>query len=420
MQFLYRILGYFKNINWNLLEAVSSIKSNKLRVFLTAAIISIGIASLVGILTSIDGIKNSVSDSFSQLGSNAYFIRSIRNDRGKEGGVTKKNYPEIKYRQAKEYIKRYQGYGTPTISTQVTRTAELKYKSEVTNPNVFVEAGDHNFLDVKQIQLQSGRNFTKSENESGVFLAIIGAKVKSTLFKNNEDPINKFFSARGNKFKVIGVLEEQGSSFGGGGDNRVIVPIETSRKLMSVARFEITVMVNDLDIVENDMTYSTNLFKILRGDPIGSENSFEIERNESLDSELDEITGYLKIGGFTIGFITLLGASIGLMNIMLVTVTERTREIGIRKAIGATPSVIRDQFLIESILICLLGGLGGVTLGIFFGNMVTIYIGGGKFLIPWLWIIVGLLISTVVGVLSGYIPAKKAASLDPIESLRFE
>ena len=189
---------------------------------------------------------------------------------------------------------------------------------------------------------------------------------------------------------------------------------------MSVARFEITVMVNDLDIVENDMTYSINLFKILRGDPIGSENSFEIERNESLDSELEEITGYLKIGGFTIGFITLLGASIGLMNIMLVTVTERTTEIGIRKAIGATPRVIRDQFLIESILICLIGGLGGVTLGIIFGNMVTIYIGGCKFLIPWLWIIVGLLISTIVGVLSGYIPAKKAAALDPIESLRFE
>ena len=253
-----------------------------------------------------------------------------------------------------------------------------------------------------------------------MFLAIIGAKVKSTLFKNNEDPINKFISARGNKFKVIGILEEQGSSFGGGGDNRIIIPIETSRKLRPTARYEITVMVNDLDIVENDMTYSINLFKILRGDPIGSENSFEIERNESLDSELEEITGYLKIGGFTIGFITLLGASIGLMNIMLVTVTERTTEIGIRKAIGATPRVIRDQFLIESILICLIGGLGGVTLGIIFGNMVTIYIGGGKFLIPWLWIIVGLLISTIVGVLSGYIPAKKAASLDPIESLRFE
>ena len=176
----------------------------------------------------------------------------------------------------------------------------------------------------------------------------------------------------------------------------------------------------NLDLVDDDINYSQNLFKIFRGDRIGSENSFDIERNESLDSELDEISTYLKIGGFTIGFITLLGASIGLMNIMLVSVTERTREIGLRKSIGATPKIIRDQFLIESILICLIGGLGGITLGILFGNIVTIYIGGGNFIIPWLWIIMGLLISTLVGILSGYIPAKKAAALDPIESLRFE
>ena len=176
----------------------------------------------------------------------------------------------------------------------------------------------------------------------------------------------------------------------------------------------------NLDLVDDDINYSQNLFKIFRGDRIGSENSFEIERNESLDSELDEISTYLKIGGFTIGFITLLGATIGLMNIMLVSVTERTREIGLRKSIGATPKIIRDQFLIESILICLIGGIGGITLGILFGNIVTIYIGGGNFIIPWLWIIMGLLISTLVGILSGYIPAKKAAALDPIESLRFE
>ena len=143
----------------------------------------------------------------------------------------------------------------------------------------------------------------------------------------------------------------------------------------------------NLDLVDDDINYSQNLFKIFRGDRIGSENSFEIERNESLDSELDEISTYLKIGGFTIGFITLLGASIGLMNIMLVSVTERTREIGLRKSIGATPKIIRDQFLIESILICLIGGIGGITLGILFGNIVTIYIGGGNFIIPCLWII---------------------------------
>ena len=257
-------------------------------------------------------------------------------------------------------------------------------------------------------------------SERGQFVAIIGSKLKSSLFKNNEEPLSKFISVRGNKFQVIGVLEEKGSSFGGGGDNRIIIPIETSRKLRPTANYQVTIKVENIELVDDDINYSQNLFKIYRGDRIGSENSFEIERNESLDSELDEISTYLKIGGFTIGFITLLGASIGLMNIMLVSVTERTREIGLRKSIGATPKIIRDQFLIESILICLIGGFGGITLGIFFGNIVTIYIGGGNFIIPWLWIILGLLISTLVGILSGYIPAKKAAALDPIESLRFE
>jgi len=417
---LKKILAYFNNLNWNLLEAVSSIKSNKLRVFLTAAIISIGIASLVGILTSIDGIKKSVSDSFSELGSNAYYIRSVRNDRGKESGVVKKNYPILRYREISEFLKRYQGNGIPTASTTVTRIAELKYKSEVTNPNIFVEAGDHNLSEVNKLNINQGRFFTKSENERGLYVTIIGSGVKSTLFKNNEDPINKFISVRGNKFKVIGILEKQGSSFGGGGDNRIIIPIETSRKLRPTANYEITIFVDNLERVNDDMSYSQNLFKILRGDMIGSENSFEIEKNESLNSELDEISTYLKIGGFTIGFITLLGASIGLMNIMLVSVTERTREIGLRKSIGATPKIIRDQFLIESILICLIGGFGGVTLGILFGNVVTIFIGGGSFIIPWLWVLTGLLISTLVGILSGYIPAKKASALDPIESLRFE
>ena len=261
-----KIINFFIGLNWNLLEAYSSIKSNKLRVLLTAAIISIGIASLVGILTSIDGIKKSVSDSFSELGSNAYYIRSLRNDRGKESGVVKKNYPPIRYREITEFLKKYDGVGSATVSTTVTQIAEVKYKSEVTNPNVFVEAGDHNFVDVTQLKIKEGRNFTKSENERGLFIAIIGSKIQSNLFKNNEEPLNKFISIRGNKFKIIGILEEKGSSFGGGGDNRVIIPIETSRKLRPTARYEVTIKVDNLDLVDDDINYSQNLFKIFRGD----------------------------------------------------------------------------------------------------------------------------------------------------------
>ncbi len=186
-----------------LFEALQSIKSNLLRVFLTCAIISIGISSLVGILTSIDGIKSSISDSFSDLGSDIYTIESERNNRGRSSGIRKKNQPPIKYRETKEFKKKYEGVGLATVSTVVTRTAELKYKSETTNPNVSVESGDENYISVKNIILEKGRNFTKLENESGVFVVLIGSEVKSALFKNNEDPINKYITARGSKFRVI-------------------------------------------------------------------------------------------------------------------------------------------------------------------------------------------------------------------------
>ena len=142
------------------------------------------------------------------------YKRQLRNDRGKESGVVKKNYPPIRYREIAEFLKKYDGAGIATVSTTVTRIAEVKYKSEVTNPNVFVEAGDHNLVDVTQLKIEKGRNFTKSENERGQYVGIIGSKLKSSLFTNNEDPLNKFISVRGNKFKVIGILEEKGSSFG--------------------------------------------------------------------------------------------------------------------------------------------------------------------------------------------------------------
>ena len=168
------------------------------------------------------------------------------------------------------------------------------------------------------------------------------------------------------------------------------------------------------------MGEATGIMRLVRHDPIGEE-SFEVKRSESLAEALDEITGYLRVGGLGIGFITLLGASIGLMNIMMVSVTERTREIGIRKALGATPKLIRQQFIIEAIVVCQLGGILGVVLGIGIGNLVTSLIGDNiSFIIPWAWIIMAFVLGLVVGLGSGYYPAWKASKLDPIESLRFE
>jgi putative ABC transport system permease protein len=200
----------------------------------------------------------------------------------------------------------------------------------------------------------------------------------------------------------------------------IIIPLETARRLAnSSLDYRISIAVDDPGAIEYTMGEATGLMRGIRQDAAGTPLSFEIAQSKSLSERLDEMSSYLRIGGFTIGFITLLGASIALMNIMMVSVTERTREIGVRKAMGATPLKIRLQFLIESVVICQLGGIGGIILGLSIGNIIT-SLTGGSFIIPWLWIFVAVIIGMVVGILSGYIPAYKASKLDPIESLRFE
>ena len=269
--------------------------------------------------------------------------------------------------------------------------------------------------------LERGRNFSEVELDYGSNVAVVGSEISKKLFID-EDPIQKEISLYGAKYKVIGIMEEQGQMNGGGADRSVIVPLENSRRMAPASgmRFTIKVAVPNPADMEYAMGEATGLMRSVRQDRIGSEASFEVEKNESLAESLEEITGYLRIGGGVIGFITLLGASIGLMNIMMVSVTERTREIGVRKALGATPLRIRQQFLIEAIVICLIGGLAGIFLGIIIGNLISSLISGGGLIVPWFWMLVGIVVCVVVGLASGYLPAYKASKLDPIESLRFE
>ena len=243
-----------------------------------------------------------------------------------------------------------------------------------------------------------------------------------TLFTENEDPINRQIKFYGNTYRIIGVLEEKGG-FGGETeeDRNVIIPLLNAKRLdrRGNMRYNITTMIQDQENIEYAMGEAVGFMRKIRNDRIGQEDSFEIERSDAVTEELDTITNGLRIGGFVIGAVTLLGAAIGLMNIMMVTVTERTREIGIRKALGATPKRILQQFLIEAIVICQMGGIAGAILGIIVGNVLANIL-GGAFIIPWVWITMGLIICVIVGIISGYIPAKRAAAMDPIESLRFE
>lgn len=409
------------DIRENLLVSLDSISSNLLRTILTALIIAIGIASLVGILTAIEGMQQSINENMAGLGANTFTIEAKgENGRMSQRGVEQKIYPQVTYREAMDFKELYRSSNV-TVKTNITGTAEVKRLSKKTNPNVTVTGADENYMLLESYDFESGRNFSETEINYGTNVALIGSDIVNNLFEN-EDPVNKEISLYGGKYKVIGLIESQGQMSGGGPDRSVIIPIDNSRRMApeSGLRFEIKVAVPNPTDMDYAMGEATGLMRSIRKDRIGMENSFEIEKNESLAESLEEITGYLRIGGGVIGFITLLGAAIGLMNIMMVSVTERTREIGVRKALGATPLRIRQQFLFEAIVICLIGGIAGIFLGIVIGNVVANLISEGGVILPWLWMIMGLIVCVFVGLASGYIPAYKASKLDPIESLRFE
>ena len=405
----------------NLQESVKAIRDNLLRTVLTAMIIAIGITALVGILTAIDGIQASVDDSFASLGVNTFTVQERDGGNRRQRGRAEKTYPPIDFQDVRQFTRRYNLAGHTSVRTRVTGNAEAKRGSLRTNPNVQVEGTDEQHLIIEGLRLKLGRNFSSLELEKGTNVAIVGTDIINDLFTETEDPINQRISLFGTPFKVIGVLEEKGAGPGDNVNRKVFIPVVKARQIaVSNLAYTITVSVSGTVSLPLAMGEATSLMRTIRQDPIGGELSFEVKQKKSLSEELGEITGYLRIGGFTIGLITLLGASIALMNIMMVSVTERTREIGVRKALGATPQKIRQQFLMEAIVICQIGGLMGVIFGIGIGNGVAQLMQVEQFIVPWVWILTALLICVAVGLFSGYYPAYRASKLDPIDSLRFE
>ncbi len=338
-------------------------------------------------------------------------------------GRKEKSFSPIKYSEITDFQHRFRFPSQISVNTRLTGSAEVKYLTKKTNPSMEVYGVDDNYLTTEDYEIASGRNFTSFDLEKGTNVAVIGAKVVEALFAANENPLNKEISLYGGSFKVVGVMKAMGSAAGNSSaDQKVLLPLEKARQLATnnTLQYTTNVLVSDVANIESAMGEATSLMRAVRQDPIGGELSFDITQKKSLSEQLGEVTGYLRMGGFAIGFITLLGASVALMNIMMVSVTERTREIGVRKALGATPQRIRQQFLLEAIVICQLGGLAGVLLGTGIGNVVARFMNVDHFVVPWMWMFIALIICIVVGIFSGYYPAYKASRLDPIESLRFE
>jgi putative ABC transport system permease protein len=405
--------------------SLDSVKGNALRSVLTLLIIAVGITALVGILTALDSVLYAMNESFNDMGSNSFSIdRKFQDVQATRGGRRKKMGEPIDYEQAYEFKDRFEYPGAKVaLSIRSTRNAVVQRGEKKTNPTVTVMGIDDNYLDVGGRDLTIGRNFSDVELQSGSNIAIIGSDVVKLLFdKNNQRAVNQDILVGNTRYRIAGVLKSRGTSGGDqSADLSVFIPLSNSRRIYDSkgADYDITVAVNTAMEMEAATDAATGLFRQVRKLRITQDDDFEIFKSDSLLAILKENTVKIRWATIAIGLITLLGASIGLMNIMLVSVTERTREIGIRKALGATRSSILTQFLSEAIMICQMGGLVGIVLGVLVGLAVSFAL-ESSFIVPWAWITLGIVTCFVVGLFAGLYPAMRASRLDPIESLRYE
>lgn len=394
-----------------------------LRALITMSIIAFGIAALVGILTAIDTAIFSMSSSFSSLGSRSFTIvpKESEIDMVVRGEKVKKVTP-IKYEEAWEFKERFRLNGRVSVSSQINGAAVAKYSDEETNPVLNLIGVDENEVYTRGNTISHGRFFSQRDIETVAQQVVIGNFIVETLFNDKpERAVGKRILLDGYRYRIIGVLESQGAGLNQDVDKKVMIPVTLARQRYATdnTNFNLDVAVPKSDEMDDIISESVGLMRKVRRLKAKQDNDFEIKKADGLIKLIKENTAKLRWGAVGIGIITLLGAAIGLMNIMLVSVTERTKEIGIIKAVGATQESIVRQFLMEAIIICQLGGLLGIILGLVAGVLVS-HLLKGVFVMPWSWILLGISLCMLVGLVSGLYPALKAARLDPIESLRYE
>ena len=416
--------------------AFRTVRSNKLRTGITVAIIAFGIMALVGIVTAIKAVNQKFMDSFSTMGANAFSLRfKERNihfggDNKSDVKLSKKGQRKEKQsnlgkpitkEEAEEFVKRYSFPSYKSISVFGNRNNIVSSGNRKTTPNVFMFGSDENFLLLNGFSLRSGRNMNKTDVEAGSNVCLLGYDVANNLFKEGIDrAVNAVININNTPFRVLGVMNSRGSSFGFSRDNVVITSYTSlDRNFPSSYSYVVAVMTNDIHQVDAAMGEAEGIFRAIRKLSTIEENNFSLDRSDSVAEKAMTTIGFLTISVMVIGFITLIGSAIALMNIMLVSVSERTREVGLVKAIGGKNGSVSGQFLLESVIISLLGAAFGIVLGIILGNVASLLFNTG-FVVPWDWVLYGILICTIVGLGAGLYPALKAGRLNPIEALRYE
>lgn len=406
----------------NIYQSLDSIRANLFRAGLTIFIIALGITALVVVMTTIEGIKSGMSDSFASLGSNTFQIanRSKSIQFGRRGARKRDYHPKITFRQAAEFQDDFSNVGIVSMSVNASRGATAKYRNEKTNSNIVLVGTDQNYLLTSQYEIEDGRNLSEEDFLMGRNVVVIGNEVKERLYPFST-PIGKMINLNNNLYKVIGYFKKQGTMGMMGGDRTCIAPLTAIRKHYpnhgSIVLSVFSDNARDMDALKSE---ATGIFRTVRKLKVREKNDFDLSSSDEFIAQLFQQLSTITLTAQVIALITLLGAAVALLNVMLVSVTERTREIGLRKSLGATRMNIKLQFLFEAVMICQIGAILGILLGILGGNFVSSFLFEGTFVVPWTWVIIGLTACFVVGIASGYYPAAKAAQVDPIESLRFE
>jgi putative ABC transport system permease protein len=407
----------------NVKIAMGSIRTQLLRTILTILIIAIGITALVGILTVVTAIDYNLTTSFASMGSNTFNINQYKNAlRGDGGTVIEKINPIITYPEARAFKEKYHYPATQTsLSFTATSKAEVKYENQKTDPEITVLGVDEYYLTNSGLEVTQGRNFNVFDISNNVYSCIVGSDFATKGLLKDINPIGKTLSIRGAKFKVIGVLKEKGSTFGNSRDLRVMIPIQVARSLFSQPNinYSLSTMIQKAELLDAAIDNAIITMRQIRKLNPVEEDNFGISRSDDLLNRIASITDVLGASAWIMGIITILGSSIALMNIMIVSVTERTREIGVRKALGAKKSTIAWQFFIETLTIGQMGGVIGIILGILIGYGICVA-AEWDFVIPWGAMMAAFITSFIVALVSGLYPAIKASRLDPIEALRYE